>query len=182
MTAHKQNQGNEWQERIVSDPAVLGGEPTIRDTGIAVALVDQLLRRGYTVDAITGKYLHITGEDVDACRRYRAILEQQRREETARKIEKRTPEKVAHWRDRIECVPGRLGGKPVIVNTRLSVELITDFLEGGSTVDFLLRNYPHIRAQDIDACVKYKATGAPLSKTTWAELDAWMDGGEPPKS
>ena len=182
MTAQKQDEGNEWQERIMCDPAVLGGEPTIRGTGIAVALVDQLLRRGYTVDAITGKYLHITEEDVEACRSYGAILEQQHREEVARKIQKRTPERVADWRERIECVPGRLGGKPVIVNTRISVELITDFLEGGTTVEYLLTNYPHIRAEDIDACVKYKATGAKLSNFTWADLNALMDADELHKS
>ena len=182
MTALNQNEGTDWQDRIVSDPSVLGGEPTIRGTGIAVALVNQLLGRGNTVDTIIGKYLHITEEDVEACRRYGERLERQRLEEMSRKIEKRTPEKVADWRERIECVPGRLGGKPVIVNTRISVELITDFLAGGTTVEYLLNNYPHIRAEDIDACVKYKATGAKLSNFTWADLNALMDADELHKS
>ena len=173
MTAPNQNERTNWQERIVSDPAVLGGAPTIRGTGIAVALVEQLLRRGYTPDFITGKYLDITEEDVAACRSYGAMLEQQRREEVARKIQKRTPERVADWRERIVCDPAILVGKPTIKGTRISVELITDFLERGSTVDFLLRNYPHIRHEDIDACVKYKATGVSLSRMSWAEYDAW---------
>ena len=182
MTAPNQSEGTDWQDRIVCDPAVLSGAPTIRDTGIAVALVNQLLGRGNTVDAIIGNYLQITEEDVEACRRYGEILQKQQREELSRTIEQRTPEKVADWRERIECVPGRLGGKPVIVNTRISVELITNFLEGGSTVDFLLCNYPHIRAEDIDACVKYKATGAKLSNFTWADLNALMDADELRKS
>ena len=182
MTAAQHNEGTDWRDRIVSDPTVLDGTPIIKGTGISVALVGQLLRRGYTVDAITGKYLHITEEDVDACRRHWEILEKKRREELARTIEKATPEKVARWEDRIECVPGRLGGKPVIVNTRISVELVTDLLEGGRTAPDIVRRYPHIRVKDVDACAKYKATGVPLSKTTWAELDAWMDGAEPMKS
>lgn len=178
MTAAQHNEGTDWQDRIVSDPAVLNGEPTIRGTGIAVALVDQLLRKGYTAEAITGKYLHISEEDVEACRSYWDMLEQRRREETARTVVKATPEKVADWRDRIECVPGRCGGKPVIVNTRISVELVTDRLRGAWTVSDILESYPHIRAEDVDACVKYKATGAKLSYFTWADLNALMDADE----
>ncbi len=182
MTAAQRNERTDWQDRIVCDPAALNGAPVIRGTGISVELVNQLLGRGNTVDTIINRYLQITEEDVEACRRYREMVEKQRRQEMDRTIEKRTPEKVADWRDRIECVPGRLGGKPVIVNTRISVELITDYLEGGTTVDFLLCNYPHIRAEDIDACVKYKATGAKLSNFTWADLNALMDADELPTS
>ena len=178
MTAPNQSEGTDWQDRIVCDPAVLNGAPTIRGTGIAVALVNQLLGRGNTVDAIIGNYLHITEEDVEACRRYWEMLEQQRREETARTVEKATPEKVADWRERIECVPGRCGGKPVIVNTRISVELVTDRLRGAWTVSDILESYPHIRAEDVDACVKYKATGAKLSYFTWSDLNALMDADE----
>ena len=182
MTAAQHNEGTDWQDRIVCDPSILGGQPTIKGTGIAVALVNQLLGRGNSVDTIIGSYLQITEEDVEACQRYWEMLEKQRREEMDRTIEKRTPEKVADWRDRIESVPGRCGGKPVIVNTRISVELVTDFLEGGTTVEYLLDNYPHIRAEDIDACVKYKATGAKLSYFTWADLMALMDADELRKS
>ncbi len=182
MSAAQHDKGKDWQDRIVSDPAVLAGQPIVRDTGIAAALVDQLLRRGYTVEAITSKYLHITEEDVEACRRYGEMLEQQHREEMARTIVKRTPEKVADWRDRIECVPGRLGGKPVIVNTRISVELVTDLLAGGRTAADIVDRYPHIRVEDVDACAKYKATGAKLSHFTWADLNALMDADELAKS
>jgi len=178
MTAPNKNEGTDWQDRIVSDPAVLNGAPTIKGTGIAVALVNQLLGRGNTVDTITGKYLHVTKEDVDACRRYWEMMEERRRKETARTIEKRTPEKVADWRDRIECVPGRLGGKPVIVNTRISVELVTDLLAGGRTAADIVDRYAHIRVEDVDACAKYKATGAKLSYFTWADLNALMDADE----
>ena len=178
MTAAQHKEGMDWQDRIVSDPEVLNGEPTIRGTGIAVALVNQLLGRGNTVDGIISNYLHITEEDVEACRRYWEMLEERRREETAGTAVKRTPEKVADWRDRIECVPGRCGGKPVIVNTRISVELVTDRLRGAWTVSDILESYPHIRAEDVDACVKYKATGAKLSYFTWADLNALMDADE----
>ncbi len=182
MTAPNHSEGTDWQDRIVCDPAVLNGAPTIRDTGIAVALVNQLLGRGNTVDAIIGNYLQITEEDVDACRRYWEMLEQQRREETARTVEKATPEKVADWRERIVCDPAILVGKPTIKGTRISVELVTNELKRGTTVSEILDSYPHIRAEDVDACVKYKATGASLSRMSWDEYDARMANVEPQKS
>ena len=61
----------------------------------------QLLRRGYTVDAITGKYLHITEEDVEACRRYHEAEMERSLADMIAKVEKATPEKVTDWRDRI---------------------------------------------------------------------------------
>ena len=80
------------------------------------------------------------------------------------------------WQDRIVKNPQILAGKPVIKGTRISVELITDFLEGGVwTKADLLKSYPHITLEDIDACVRYKATGAKLSNFTWADLNAWME-------
>lgn len=81
-----------------------------------------------------------------------------------------------NWRDRIVKDPQILAGKPTIRGTRISVELITDFLDYNkwSEAD-LLRNYPHITLEDIDACRRYKATGAKLSNITWDELNARMD-------
>ena len=80
------------------------------------------------------------------------------------------------WRDRIEQVPDLLAGKPVVKGTRISVQLITDLLEGGRTDGDIIRRYPFITPEDIEACRRYKATGATLSYFTWADLDAWMDG------
>lgn len=82
----------------------------------------------------------------------------------------------ANWEDRIIKDPQILAGKPVIKGTRISVELITDFLGGGVwTEGDILKSYPGITLEDIDACVRYKATGAKLSNVTWADIDAWMD-------
>lgn len=182
MSAAQHDEGKDWQDRIVSDPEVLNGAPIIRGTGIAVALVDQLLRRGYTVDSIIGKYLHITEDDVAACRRYMDAEEERRLVDLMAKTEKATPAKVTHWRDRIVCDPAILVGKPTIKGTRISVELVTDRLQGGWTVSQILHDYSHIRSEDIGACVKYKATGASLSRMSWDEWEARMSNAEQPKS
>ena len=86
-----------------------------------------------------------------------------------------------NWRERIERVPGVLAGKPVIENTRISVELVTDLLEGGRSPDDIVGMYPHITVADVDACRRYKATGAKLSNVTWEDIDAIMDGAYQPK-
>ena len=81
-----------------------------------------------------------------------------------------------NWQDRIVKDPQILAGKPTIKGTRISVELITDFLDYDNwTEDEVLEEYSHITREDIDACRRYKATGAKLSNVTWAELNARMD-------
>ena len=75
------------------------------------------------------------------------------------------------WRDHIVQTPQVLGGKPRIKDTRISVELITDLLEGGRTFADILRSYPFITAEEIEACRRYKATGAVLSYVTWDDLN-----------
>ena len=79
------------------------------------------------------------------------------------------------WQDRIVKDPRILAGKPTIKGTRISVELITDYLKGGHTDEWLLREYPFITAEDIEACRQYKATGARLSYSASAYIDATMD-------
>lgn len=80
------------------------------------------------------------------------------------------------YKERIVCNPQILAGKPTVQGTRISVELITNLLENGSTVDDIMQDYPHINEEDIEACRQYKATGAKLSNVTWEDLDAIMDG------
>ena len=54
--------------------------------------------------------------------------------------------------------PEVLTGKPVIKGTRLSVELITDLLAQGWTETDLVRNYPGLQSEDIQACLIYART------------------------
>ncbi len=80
------------------------------------------------------------------------------------------------WKDRIVSHPEMLGGKPIIKDTRLSVEFVTDTLCGGNiTQEWFLEEYSHVTREDVQACLEYAATGAKLSNFTWAELDRWMD-------
>jgi uncharacterized protein (DUF433 family) len=59
------------------------------------------------------------------------------------------------WRERIVIDPGILVGKPVIKGTRLAVEFIIDLLAQGWTEQDILRNYPGLAREDIQACLAY---------------------------
>ncbi|MBI5948371.1 MAG: DUF433 domain-containing protein [Chloroflexi bacterium] len=56
---------------------------------------------------------------------------------------------------RIVSDPAILLGKPAIRGTRVSVELILDELAGGATVEDLLRDYPFLAREDIQAALAY---------------------------
>ena len=49
----------------------------------------------------------------------------------------------------IEAHPGILGGKPVIQGTRVSVELLLELVEAGLSVDDILKEYPHLKREDV---------------------------------
>ena len=90
-------------------------------------------------------------------------------------------EHPTNWQERIVKDLRILAGKPTVKGTRISVELITDLLEGDYTYADIIDSYPHITLEDIDACRRYKATGAKLSNVSWADIDAIMDGTYQPK-
>ena len=61
------------------------------------------------------------------------------------------------WRERIASDPDILMGKPVVKGTRISVELILDWLAQGWTHETLLESYPHIVKEDILAALAFAA-------------------------
>jgi uncharacterized protein (DUF433 family) len=59
------------------------------------------------------------------------------------------------WQDRIRVDPKVLVGKPVIKGTRIAVEFVVDLLGRGWTTEQILREYDHLTAEDIQACLAY---------------------------
>jgi uncharacterized protein (DUF433 family) len=68
-----------WQDRIVLDPAVLTGKPTIKGTRIAVEFVVDLLARGWKEEDILREYDHLTADDIKACLAYASDVLQSER-------------------------------------------------------------------------------------------------------
>ena len=60
-----------------------------------------------------------------------------------------------NWQERITIDPTVLGGRPVIEGARPAVEFIMDLLASDWTEADILRNYPGITHEDIQACLRY---------------------------
>jgi len=57
--------------------------------------------------------------------------------------------------DRIEIDPRRCGGTPVIKGTRIPVAVILDQLATGESWESLLRGYPGLIREDIQAAILF---------------------------
>ena len=56
---------------------------------------------------------------------------------------------------RIEINPKKLGGKPLIRGTRISVEQILNMLAVGVPTDEVLKDFPQLTRDDIHAAMQY---------------------------
>jgi uncharacterized protein (DUF433 family) len=66
---------------------------------------------------------------------------------------KQTPEDALLAR--ITVNPEVFGGKPIIRGRRLAVEHVLGMLAAGDSIDDLLREYPWIERDDVQACLVY---------------------------
>ena len=57
--------------------------------------------------------------------------------------------------NRITVRPDVFGGKPIVRDMRLSVELILSLLAQGVTPEAILDDHPRLEADDIRACIAY---------------------------
>ena len=62
-----------------------------------------------------------------------------------------------NWRDRISVDPAICHGKTCIKGTRIMASVILDNLAAGETVATILRSYPTLQAEDIQATLSYAA-------------------------
>lgn len=60
----------DWRARIIIDPEVLVGKPTMRGTRLAVEFIIDLLAQGWAEPEILRNYPGLTHEDVQACLSY----------------------------------------------------------------------------------------------------------------
>jgi uncharacterized protein (DUF433 family) len=56
---------------------------------------------------------------------------------------------------RITVNPEIFGGKPIIRGRRLAVEHVLGMLAGGDSINDLLREYPWLERDDVQACLVY---------------------------
>ena len=56
-----------WKEHILSDPEILFGKPTIKNTRIPVNLLLEKLAAGISKQEILDAYPRLTSDDIQAC-------------------------------------------------------------------------------------------------------------------
>jgi uncharacterized protein (DUF433 family) len=66
-------------------------------------------------------------------------------------------DKPMSWKDRISVDPNICHGKVCIKGTRIMVSVILDNLAAGESVESILRSYPTLKAEDIQAALWYAA-------------------------
>lgn len=66
-----------FSERIVRDPAILGGKPVVRGTRIAVEVVLEYLAHNPVFDDLFADYPRLTMDDAKACLAYAGALVEQ---------------------------------------------------------------------------------------------------------
>jgi uncharacterized protein (DUF433 family) len=59
--------------------------------------------------------------------------------------------------DRIARNADVLNGKPVIKGTRISVELVLEWIASGATVRDIVRQYPTLTTDDVEQAVQFAA-------------------------
>ena len=69
---------------------------------------------------------------------------------------------------RITVRPDVFGGKPIIRDMRISVELILSLMAQGVTMEAILEDYPELELDDIRACTAY--AHAVIAKDTLAAV------------
>jgi uncharacterized protein (DUF433 family) len=62
----------DWKLKIVCDPNVLMGKPTVKGTRLAVGFLLDLLAQGWSHDQIKDNYPQLTNEDIHAVLSYSA--------------------------------------------------------------------------------------------------------------
>jgi uncharacterized protein (DUF433 family) len=59
--------------------------------------------------------------------------------------------------DRLTSDPAIFGDKPIIRGTRISVEIILEWIASGATRDDIVRKHPHLRVVDVGQASAYAA-------------------------
>lgn len=61
------------------------------------------------------------------------------------------------YRSIIMIEPGKRGGKPCIRGLRVTVYDVLEYLASGMTQEEILKDFPYLTAEDIQACLRYAA-------------------------
>jgi len=55
----------------------------------------------------------------------------------------------------VEVVPGKVSGRPIVVGTRIPADLVIEYLDHGTGIDEILKNYPGLSRETIERLASY---------------------------
>jgi uncharacterized protein (DUF433 family) len=139
--------------RIQVNPTIFGGKPVIRGLRIAVEHILGLLVAGDTQETILQEYPFLEPGDLQACLlfAYRSLMAR----DTGLTEYVRQHMTKPDLLKRITVRPEVFGGKPIIRDMRISVELILSILAQGVAQEAIVEDYPDLEPDDIRACIAY---------------------------
>ena len=73
---------------------------------------------------------------------------------------------------RIVSDPAILGGKPCIKGTRISVEMILEWVASGASRDEILKSYPQLAAEDVEEALNFAAQSLSNETIMTAEISS----------
>jgi uncharacterized protein (DUF433 family) len=71
---------------------------------------------------------------------------------------------------RISSDPSILGGKPCVKGTRISVEMILEWIASGASRSDVVRSYPQLTAEDVEEALRFAAGSFGNEMSTTAEI------------
>jgi uncharacterized protein (DUF433 family) len=74
-----------------------------------------------------------------------------------------------NWRDHVAVDPNVCHGQACVAGTRIPVSVVLENLAGHVPVEEILRSYPSLTSEGIDACIAYAAE---LAREKIVELPA----------
>ncbi len=72
--------------------------------------------------------------------------------------------------NRLTFDPAILGGKPCIKGTRISVEMILEWVASGASRDEIVKNYPQLTAEDVEDALNFAAQSLSNETIMTAEI------------
>jgi uncharacterized protein (DUF433 family) len=64
---------------------------------------------------------------------------------------------VVDYRERITIEAGKRGGQPCIRGLRITVADVLDYMASGMSPDEILRDFPDLTREDLQACLAFAA-------------------------
>jgi uncharacterized protein (DUF433 family) len=74
--------------------------------------------------------------------------------------------------DRITSDPAILGGKHVIKGTRISVEMILEWMASGASRDDIVARHPHLSPEDVEQACAFAASAFRNDVLLTAEINS----------